>query len=262
MRTNVLSPFILNNHFHDVNWFILFFVFVAGVSAGSFSHALSVRILNNKSLLYGRSKCDYCSKKLFWWQLIPILSYFILKGRCYFCRKPINFQLFIFEIFLGTIFVLYFIYFDYNAAISFSILSIFLLSILNTDYEGMIIHLPTVILVIIFGVIFNVAFFGLNTRTILNISISFSIGWSFIFLISSLYFVIRGNHGFGSGDKWLLGSIAVWFGYIDTIYIFFYSCIFGSLFGLLSISNKKSFLNAKIPIGSLFCLFGILYPFL
>ena len=144
-----MSPFILNDHFHEVNWFILFFIFVAGISFGSFLHALSIRILNNKSLLHGRSQCDECHMELFWWHLIPILSYFYLKGRCYFCQKPINIQLPISELLLGILFVLYFIQFDTENFIFYSIFSSLLLICFITDWSSMQLHFPVMFLIII-----------------------------------------------------------------------------------------------------------------
>lgn len=36
------------------------------------------------------SYCDHCQKQLCWWQLIPLLSYIIQRGRCHFCQQVIN----------------------------------------------------------------------------------------------------------------------------------------------------------------------------
>jgi prepilin signal peptidase PulO-like enzyme (type II secretory pathway) len=88
--------------------------------------------------------------------------------------------------------------------------------------------------------------------------IGFSLGWALIFTISYAYKLIRKEHGFGSGDKWLLGSLGLWTGYYDITLIFFQSCIFATIYILIFKNN----LTKKIPIGSFFCVTSIPYLFL
>ncbi|WP_148248908.1 prepilin peptidase, partial [Staphylococcus aureus] len=40
--------------------------------------------------LHRRSKCDYCNSSLKWYELMPIISFLLLKGRCRNCRKRIS----------------------------------------------------------------------------------------------------------------------------------------------------------------------------
>ena len=90
----------------------------------------------------------------------------------------------------------------------------------------------------------------------------FAFGWSVIFLISSIYFLLRGVQGFGSGDKWLLGSISTIFDYQDTFYIFLISSMLASLIGIAILIKNKKFLNFKIPFGSYLCFVSVLYIFI
>ena len=60
--------------------------------------------------------------------------------------------------------------------------------------------------------------------------LGFLLGWAIIFIISYVYQMIRGEQGFGSGDKWLLGALGLWFGYSDIILIFFQSCIISTIY--------------------------------
>ena len=90
----------------------------------------------------------------------------------------------------------------------------------------------------------------------------FSFGWLLIFIISYLYFLIKGIQGFGSGDKWLLGIISTIFTYQDVIYIFLSSCIIGSVIGVIALIYKKSITNLKLPFGSFICFVSTIYPIL
>ena len=51
-----------------------------------------------KEILFGRSQCPHCKKKLGAIDLVPVLSYIFLRGRCRFCKKPISIEYPILEI--------------------------------------------------------------------------------------------------------------------------------------------------------------------
>ena len=62
----------------------------AGAIIGSFVAALVLRWLDERSVLTGRSACDHCGKTLRVWELVPVLSFVALRGRCARCRQPID----------------------------------------------------------------------------------------------------------------------------------------------------------------------------
>ncbi len=82
-------------------WYFLF-----GAAAGSFINVVSDRLPENKSIL-GRSKCDHCRKTIAWHDLIPVISFFFLKGRCRYCRKRLSWKYPVTEILSGTVFWLF-----------------------------------------------------------------------------------------------------------------------------------------------------------
>ncbi|MGE4554572.1 MAG: A24 family peptidase [Candidatus Paceibacterota bacterium] len=83
-----------------------FLAFLIGSAFGSFFNVYLFRKEKNEDFIKGRSHCPYCYHQLLWWQLIPIFSYFLLKGRCYFCKKRISFQYPLVEFLTGIFFVL------------------------------------------------------------------------------------------------------------------------------------------------------------
>ena len=66
-------------------------VFILGASIGSFLNVLIDRLPNEESII-GRSHCDYCRKKIAWYDLFPIISFLILKGKTRCCHKKLNLQ--------------------------------------------------------------------------------------------------------------------------------------------------------------------------
>lgn len=95
------------NIFYVLNYF---FVFLIGISVGSFLNVLIDR-LPNEQKISGRSICDYCYHQLAWYDLIPIVSFFILKGQCRYCRKKLSIKYPFVEFLTGVSFVLIYWYF-------------------------------------------------------------------------------------------------------------------------------------------------------
>lgn len=81
-----------------------FFLFILGASVGSFLNVLIDRLPLEKSIS-GRSYCDHCQHKLSWYDLIPIVSFILLKGRCRYCGKKISFYYPLVEFLTGFSFV-------------------------------------------------------------------------------------------------------------------------------------------------------------
>jgi prepilin signal peptidase PulO-like enzyme (type II secretory pathway) len=69
-----------------------FFVFVFGAIIGSFLNVVILRYRTGRSALRGTSACFSCAAKLQWVELLPILSYFALRGECRSCRSHISMQ--------------------------------------------------------------------------------------------------------------------------------------------------------------------------
>jgi len=87
-----------------------FFYFVLGTIVGSFLNVSILRYEAGKRVL-GRSVCPACGKVLTYQELIPVISFLILRGRCSRCSAPISWQYPLVEIATGLLFVLTFVTF-------------------------------------------------------------------------------------------------------------------------------------------------------
>ena len=72
-----------------MNLLTYIFAFVVYACVGSFIGVCADRIPRGEQIYKGRSHCDACGRELKAWELIPILSYVLLGGRCKRCRKRI-----------------------------------------------------------------------------------------------------------------------------------------------------------------------------
>src|SRR3989344_5599868 len=66
------------------------FIFLIGLSVGSFFNVVIFRFGTDKSVVKGRSKCLNCGSVIRWLDLVPVLSYFIIRGRCRECKSKIS----------------------------------------------------------------------------------------------------------------------------------------------------------------------------
>ena len=88
-------------------WLILF---ILGIAIGSFLNVVSLRYepgqkLMDFKIIGGRSHCPYCGKILSWYELVPLFSFLIQKGKCRNCEHKLSWQYPLVELLSGLIFV-------------------------------------------------------------------------------------------------------------------------------------------------------------
>lgn len=76
-----------------------------GLAMGSFVEALTWRLYKGKDFIFDRSECVNCHHKLGFWDLIPLISWVSLGGRCRYCKKSIGIQAPLLEISMSLLFV-------------------------------------------------------------------------------------------------------------------------------------------------------------
>lgn len=88
---------------------IIFYIafYIIGVVLGSFFTLATYRIPLKQDILYTRSYCPKCNNKLKFLDLIPILSYIFLGGKCRYCKEKISPRYIIIEFFSGLFYLLF-----------------------------------------------------------------------------------------------------------------------------------------------------------
>lgn len=87
------------------NALILVALGLLGLSFGSFASATVWRLHKKKDIVNDRSECEHCHHKLAWYDLIPVLSWLLLSGKCRYCKKPIRAELPLTELLTAVLFV-------------------------------------------------------------------------------------------------------------------------------------------------------------
>lgn len=143
--------------------YIYTMIFIFGTIMGSFLNVLAVRLSNDESILWPRSHCHNCQHKLRWYELIPVISYVIQKGKSRCCKTNIPISYLVMEIVTGVLYcVSYHSFgFSYNLIISLIFISS-LIVIIVSDIEYMIILDEIIAISSIAIITLELIFFGLE----------------------------------------------------------------------------------------------------
>lgn len=122
----------------EVLYYIIFFIL--GSVMGSFFHATATRLSKEESIVTPSSHCHYCKHELKWYELIPIVSYIMQKGRCRKCRSKLPISYLVIEIITGVLYAISYHEFGITKEliISLTFISILVINIIS-DIEYMII---------------------------------------------------------------------------------------------------------------------------
>ena len=182
-------------------YLILFFIL--GTILGSFYNVVAFRTSNKESIVKPRSHCPKCNHVLKWYELIPILSFIIQKGRCRSCKSKISIFYPIMELSSGLLFAVSFYSFGFSKEILIALaLSSLFIIITVTDLNYYII--PDEV-----NLSFAIIIFIIN---LISYGIKGALEYSFYGLIMFLFMYIlmlMGNYLFkqeslGGGDIKLL----------------------------------------------------------
>ena len=116
------------------------YTFIIGTCIASFINVVIERLPKNEDFIKGRSHCDHCQRILRWYDLIPIISFIVLKGKCRYCQKMISKRGFTIEIFGGLIGM--FCFYQFGACLQMVLvfmMIMILLAISMIDLDTMII---------------------------------------------------------------------------------------------------------------------------
>ncbi len=78
--------------------------FILGASIGSFTQVIATR-LHVAPIIKGRSKCLSCGEALRASDLVPVFSYFFLRGKCRYCKTPYGISSVVIEVIFGAVFL-------------------------------------------------------------------------------------------------------------------------------------------------------------
>ncbi|GIW66330.1 MAG: prepilin peptidase [Candidatus Parcubacteria bacterium] len=249
--------------------------FILGLFLGSLVNNIAYRLVRNQNFISDSSRCDYCQKKLSWYELIPIISYVIQLGQCRNCKNKISIRYPLTEITIGLLTykiaekslillsfniynLLFFLYF-------LTIILLFFILVLY-DLETFYIEEKIVYLSLLSWLMFIFIFYYLKVFPQINFFNFFDyffylpqlnvkdyalnrLYFAFVISLSILIlFVITLGKGIGLGDVKLFFILGLYFNFGDLLFTSLITILIGGLFSLIILIKKRKFKQA-IPFG-------------
>lgn len=240
----------------ELEVFYVVMIFLLGACMGSFGNAIIYRLPREISLL-GRSSCTQCKKQIAAWNNIPLVSYFLLRGRCAHCGTKFSIQYPLVEFITAALFTAIYLYYGFTwTTLEYLILVWALVICSFIDLEHMI--LPDVFT--LGGIVLGFIGAVLNPeRTVLEAFFGFLFGGGILWLVAYVYYVFTGREGLGGGDIKLLAWLGTLLGWKSIPFIILSSSVLGSVVGLYISRKSEDKLKAVIPFGPFIALGAILY---
>ncbi len=239
----------------------ILFIIILGGLWGSFANVCIVRLPKDKGVVAGRSSCPKCKKEILWYDNIPIISFFLLQGKCRKCKKKISFQYVVVELLSIISFLsIYYLYGLSLTTLLLIILSLAFIIIFFIDLKHFII--PDVITypMMVLGFLKS---FDPNLNEIFPNYI-FSLiggifGYGIIWSIIYFYKQVKKKDGMGLGDAKLLAVIGFWFGLDAIPFIIFLSSTTALLSVVPDLIKKTKKLSTQIPFGPFIIIGNLIF---
>ena len=225
---------------------IYFFIFILGACIGSFSNVIFTR----NDWYKGRSRCDVCGYTLRWYDLLPVISYVFLRGKCRKCGSKIGFEHLLAEIYMGCAFLCVSYIFE-ATDLPFTIIAgtglIFLCIAAIQDFKEQMVFSWVLYggMILLFIERLSIAILSSNWIGFAEVAVGVLLIKAFGYIICKKY-----PTSIGDGDFDLLSIMMLIFGIIDFVYALTTSCVIGLGVYLPIVLIKK---NPKmtIPFGPL-----------
>lgn len=232
--------------------FINFLILMIGASFGSFLKLVVDRRKLGQSIFYPPSHCDFCEKKLYKRDMIPIFSFIWLRAKCRFCEEKIGLSKLFTELITGLVFFIAFksysgfeLVFVWTGALLGILISL-------TDIDQMEVYESDLYILLGLGTIYRLIFLGFDFQF-------FKIVLIFVLVFLLIRFLTKNS--IGDGDLFFYLGFFLFIESDFLVEFILVSLWIGGFYGLI-LAIKKRTLKAYMPLcPSIFIAFVLLMVF-
>ncbi|MBR2528839.1 MAG: prepilin peptidase [Blautia sp.] len=208
-------------------FFFLILASVFGAIMGSFLNCAAWRLGRGESFITGRSQCPHCGHVLGAAELVPVLSWVFLKGRCRWCKEKVSARYPLTELGFSLLTVVCLLRFDLTPLCFRNYLFLCCLFVLTlTDLDAMVIPDGCLILAALVWLLFC-PFLDLTGRDILlHVAAAVVFGGSLLG-ISLLMDHMLQRDTLGGGDIKLFAVVGLYLGFVATLFALMFACVAG-----------------------------------
>ncbi len=229
--------------------FMYIFVFLFGISVGSFLNVVIWRLPREESLAMPPSHCPKCGNSLRWYHNIPVLSFTFLGGKCAFCKTRISWRYPIIEMINGLGWMLCLLVLGPSVEFAVGILLFScLLAIFMIDVDHMIIPDSLNVAILLIG--FGSAWFRFGSMGFVRATIGVAGGFLIFLAIGYIGEKIFRREALGGGDVKMLGALGSIIGLMGVLETIFISAFVGVIGGVILIyMNRVDKRERMLPYG-------------
>ena len=212
--------------------------FVVGSCIGSFLNVVALRLQKEENFIRGHSHCVECLHELSWKDLIPVLSWMWLRGKCRYCGRNISPRYWMVEVVSGLMFIL--MTGVWNGREWMGLLDLWLLASLAvfcslTDLQEQVIYPKGLVIIGLLHIVIGISCLLGNIH--LESLLVAGIFYGGIYVIG---YLLWKEEVFGLGDCYYLATIALWYPIKEIVLIGLLSFVVGGgILGLLPILKKE-----------------------
>jgi leader peptidase (prepilin peptidase)/N-methyltransferase len=219
---------------------------LAGLLVGSFLNVCIHRLPRQESMLCPASHCPECSRPLAWFENIPVVSWFVLRGRCRVCRASISMMYPATELATALLFVsMYAIHGVQMLLVARVLFGCALIVLFVIDLRHRI--LPDLVTLPGIAAGFGASFL-LPPGPVASL-LGIALGGGILFGLSEAYYRLRGHEGLGMGDVKMLAMIGAFLGWRLVLATLFLASLSGSLVGLVIVLSGRGGMKSQLPFG-------------
>ncbi len=248
-------------------YFFYMIVFLCGLSVGSFLNVLIYRLPRGLSLVRPPSRCPSCGRRLGVLELIPVLGYLFIKGRCLQCRQPVSPRYPLVELATACLFTAVYHRFGFSlAGLGYLLLLSLLLAVALIDLDHRIIPNSLVLAGLIAGLILQLPaagarWFDLPSRLAPAIPLTdalagLTLGGGLLLII-----ILVSRGGMGAGDMKLMAMIGFYVGLRGTAVVMMLGFMLGAITGLVLIAARRLTRKDAVPFGPFLSLAALIEIF-
>jgi leader peptidase (prepilin peptidase) / N-methyltransferase len=232
---------------------------LAGAAVGSFIGTGLIRLPEGRSVLTGRSACDVCDVAIPLRDLVPAISFVILKGRCRACRAAIGTWQWGCELGGAAIGVASVMLAPAGLGLPAMLLGwqLLLLGVIDARHLWLPRRLVGVLAASGLAFVLWRALQQASLEPLWSGLAGGALGYALLWATARGYRIVRGRDGMGGGDPPLLGAIGLWLGPMGVIA----AVLGGSLIGLAAalvmlLARRPLAADTMLPLGSLLAAAG------
>jgi len=233
-----------------------FFAFLIGASVGSFLTLAADRLPSGRSIVSPGSYCEACEHPLGHFDMVPILSYLWLKGKCHHCSAAIPLRLMAVEALTGAMYIAVYFRFglDLGGVLMAAAVSLLILVALIDIDHGLILNklmFPSVIALLVlapFWTELGLSRSFLGSDGLLGTSLNSILAGSGSFLLFLIIAMIYPN-GMGGGDIKLSGVIGLLVGFPGALIALWLAAVGGGVAAIGLIAMRKLGRKDTMPFG-------------